>query len=261
MIKDILNICMVQVEIVWENKKNNLLRIDQLLNSNDVSPDLIILPEMFSTGFTMSTIEMAESGESETIEWMREKARVFESVITGSIIFKDQNRFYNRLIWMNPDGRWQYYDKRHLFVMGGESKHYSPGKNRLIADLYGWKVYPLICYDLRFPVWSRNCDEYDLLIYIASWPASRRIVWDTLLRARAIENQAYVCGVNRIGKDNDGIIYNGGTTLIDPKGNEISLFTDNEEETGVQEISMPVLKKFRKNFPVLKDRDNFSLSF
>lgn len=261
MIKNSLKVCMVQMDISWEDKKNNLHRIDQYLNFKDKEVDLILLPEMFSTGFTMNTMKMAESDESETIGWMKEKSLQHNAVLTGSIIFKEKNRFYNRLIWMNPDGHWLFYDKRHLFSMGGEDIHYTAGKKQLFTNLCGWNIYPLICYDLRFPVWSRNTGNYDLLIYIANWPASRRIVWDTLLRARAMENQAYVCGINRVGTDMEGINYNGGTTMIGPKGDEICVFTDYEESAGICELSMPVLRKFRKKFPVLKDQDNFNISF
>ena len=248
--KNILRICMVQADLIWEDKKSNLLLFDHLLNTKNESSDLIILPEMFNTGFTMKAFEMAESSNSLTIQWMREKAIEYNAVITGSLIYKENNSFFNRLIWMRPDGSYDSYDKRHLFRMGGEKDHYSGGKTKLITELHGWRVCPLICYDLRFPVWSRNREEYDFLFYIASWPASRRLVWDTLLRARAIENQAYVCGVNRIGQDGEGIKYNGGTVIFDPKGNELFAINDNQQKAGICEISLPLLNKFRNAFPV-----------
>lgn len=259
MIKNILRICMVQADLFWEDEKQNLMLMNNLLESIKSPVDLIILPEMFTTGFTMNSLRMAVSSESISLDWMRGKATEFQAVVTGSLIYGEGNSIYNRLIWMKPDGQFEYYDKRHLFIIGGEREHFTAGKEKLITELYGWKICPLICYDLRFPVWSRNTENYDLLIYVANWPASRRMVWDTLLRARAIENQSYVCGVNRIGKDGENIDYSGGTVLIDPKGNELYSVPDNKQKAGIFEISLPLLKEFREKFPVLEDRDQFNL--
>ena len=259
MTKNMLKICMVQTDLFWEDKEKNLTGMDRLLNTIDEKPDIVILPEMFNTGFTMNAIEMADGKDSETIKWMQQKAYRLDAFITGSIIYTENNRIYNRLIWMKPSGEWEYYDKRHLFGIGGEKDSFSKGEKRKIIGAHGWRICPLICYDLRFPVWSRNTENYDLVIYLANWPASRRLVWDTLLTARAIENQAYVCGVNRIGTDGTGIEYNGGSVMINPKGEMICTITDNKERAELCTISLPLLHEFRKNFPVLSDRDDFNL--
>ena len=258
--KDILKICLVQTDIVWQDKEKSFKKIEKLLGFLDDVPDLIILPEMFSTGFTMQSEILAENETGESISWMRETAKKYDSVITGSIIFRENNKVYNRLIWMPPSGVWNYYDKRHLFTMGGETENYHPGTRKLIIPLYGWKVCPLICYDLRFPVWSRNAENYDLLIYVANWPEPRRFVWDTLLIARALENQSYVCGINRTGVDGNNVKHNGGSVLIDPKGKKLITFPDNEEKAIICNISLTALTEFRKKFPVLNDRDNYLIT-
>lgn len=255
-----LKICLVQSDIIWEDKKKNFEQYDIALDSQKGVSDLIVLPEMFATGFTMNAQKLAENEHGGTIAWMHEKAVKYNSVITGSMIFESGNDIFNRLIWMKPCGSWEYYDKRHLFTMAGEKEHYSAGNTRRTFLLKGWKIMPMICYDLRFPVWFRNTEEYDLMVNVACWPESRRLAWDTLIKARALENQSYVCGVNRTGIDGNIIKYNGGSVIIGPDGKTILSFADNVTGVKTGEISMTELREFRKNFPVLKDMDKFSIS-
>jgi len=258
---EILKICLIQVDITWEDKKKNMLKYSDIFRKLKDSPELIVLPEMFLTGFTMNYIEMAEDMEGETISWMRKMAGQYNSVITGSLIYTENQKVYNRLIWMKPSGDCEYYDKRHLFTMGGEKEIFSPGNKHLIVDLNGWRICPLICYDLRFPVWSRNTGNYDLLLYCANWPAIRQSVWDTLLTARALENQCFVCGINRIGTDGNDIKYSGGSRIIDPKGKKIVEMGKNRECSVISGISINELREFQNAFPVLKDRDEFQIRY
>ncbi len=258
-IKEKIRLALVQVDIAWEDKKKNLEVYTKMLLGAKAKPDLIILPEMFQTGFTLTNVTMAEGEGGMTIQWMRDMAKQCNAVITGSIMFSDKNKLFNRLIWMEPSGEWQYYDKRHLFSVSGENIHFTSGHERQIFNLCGWKILPLICYDLRFPVWSRNSCNYDLLIYCANWPASRQFVWDILLTARALENQAFVCGVNRTGADMNNISYKGGSVIINPHGEKILTFRENEEDIKTCSVSKQELTECREKFPVLKDRDEYQL--
>ena len=199
-----LQIAIIQTDILWEDIEGNLKKFSKLISTIDQSVDLIVLPEMFSTGFSMRSNEMAESMDGKAVLWMKEMASSTNACITGSVIIKDMGKNYNRLIWATPNGEVSHYDKRHLFRMSKEQEHFSAGEKKLIVELKGWKICPLICYDLRFPVWARNKENYELLIYVANWPAPRKKVWETLLQARAIENISYVVGVNRIGEDGNG---------------------------------------------------------
>jgi omega-amidase len=240
----------------------------RLLSQVPANIDLIVLPEMFSTGFTMRPEQVAENLEGDTLAWMREEARQKACVITGSVVLKEGAQYVNRLIWMCPDGTFQWYDKRHLFRYGNEQEHYQAGTEKLLVELKGWRVCPLICYDLRFPVWSRNRwkqqdnksqAEYDLLIYVANWPERRSHPWKTLLMARAIENQAYVMGVNRIGNDGNGIYHAGDSAILDFKGELLS-----KPNTGLECIETAVLSanqltEFRNSFPAGMDADAFQL--
>ena len=257
--KDKIKLALVQTDIVWESKKDNLSRYTRLIDKIETSPDIIVLPEMFLTGFSVNNISLAEGEDGITMQWMRKVSKRSNAVVTGSMIFSENNKVFNRLIWMCPSGEWQYYDKRHLFTLAGEDNHFNPGTERKIFNLHGWKILPLVCYDLRFPVWSRNSDDYDLLIYCANWPASRMFVWDILLAARAMENQSYVCGVNRVGIDINHVQHNGGSVIINPKGEKILSFRENEENISTCSISKKELEEFRKKFPVLKDRDKYQL--
>lgn len=259
MIQDLLTIAIIETDVIWENPDANRKKLDHLLRKKGRQTDIILLPEMFNTGFTMHSRDMAETMDGESVEWMKEKAFSLKTAVCGSLIIKEENRFYNRLIWVSPDAGISFYDKRHLFRMGEEDKHFSRGENKLIINYKGWKIYPLICYDLRFPVWSRNKNNYDLLIYLANWPSSRQAVWDILLRARAIENQSWVAGVNRIGIDGTGINYVGGSCIVNAKGENITGENSGEEEIIFKTISYKELLDFRTKFPVWKDADDFSV--
>jgi predicted amidohydrolase len=224
--------------------------------------DLIVLPEMFTTGFTMEPEAVAEPANGPTVAWMREQAAKLGAVITGSIATRDGDGYYNRLVWMRPDGTHETYDKRHLFRMAREHDHYSPGTRRLVVELKGWKILPLVCYDLRFPVWSRNKigadGGYDVLLYVANWPERRRYPWQTLLKARAIENLSYCIGVNRVGKDGTGINYTGDSAAIDYLGQPMTAPSEQEFVTTVA-LEKAALDEFRAKFPAHLDADEFQL--
>ena len=256
---DNLTVSCIQTELAWENVDQNLNQFTNKLDQLPADSELVVLPEMFTTGFSMNSIELAETMDGKSFQWMKEQARNINKIILGSIIVKENNNFYNRCITMFPSGVFYTYDKGHLFRMEKEHEDFTKGKSKTIFKHNGWRVCTLICYDLRFPVWSRNQDDYDLLIYIASWPESRREVWNTLLKARAIENQSYVIGVNRIGKDGEGISYSGDTVIIDPKGRIIKKAEDYKEEIINAKLSLDDLKLFREKFPVALDADDFKI--
>jgi omega-amidase len=254
-----LKVTLVQSDLKWENSGYNLSLFTDRINSIALPTDLIILPELFTTGFTMNVSRVSEGMSGESVKWMKKMSRSMKACITGSLLIREQGQFFNRLIWMKPSGQYSTYDKRHLFRMGEEHVHYAAGNKRLIADLHQWKIRPLICYDLRFPVWSRNLSDYDLLIYIANWPASRMSVWETLLKARAIENQCFVIGLNRIGIDGMGLNYSGDSLVIDYKGNIIKQLPENKNETETITLSLSELREFREKFPVYLDGDKFEI--
>lgn len=219
-----ITVTLIQTNIFWERASDNLEMYSDMLDTISGKTDLIILPEMFTTGFSMNAMKLAEKSGGTTMQWMKKWSGKMECIVTGSIIISDQDKFYNRLVWMRPDGSFSFYDKRHLFRMGDEHLYYNPGRSRLITEVKGWKIRPLICYDLRFPVWSKNRYfnsqwDYDILIYVANWPAARSNIWSTLLSARAIENQAFVAGVNRVGDDGNNISYSGNSLVVDLTGN------------------------------------------
>jgi omega-amidase len=222
--------------------------------------DLIVLPEMFTTGFSMEAATQAETMAGPTVAWLREQAAAHDAVVTGSVIIKENGHYYNRLFWVRPDGELSYYDKRHLFTLAGEQHTYTPGLARLVEEWRGWHICPLVCYDLRFPVWSRNQPgaPYDLILYVANWPAVRRTAWMTLLRARAIENVACALGVNRVGTDGLGHEYSGDSALLDAKGNYL---VEAHSQTGIftHTLSRADLDDFRSKFAVLNDGDAFEL--
>jgi len=253
-----LNVCAIQAALVWEDVAANLNAFGERISDIGDSPDLIILPEMFTTGFSMNSSTLAEKMNGKSISWMAEQASSTNAVITGSLIIEENGNYYNRLIWMRPDGTFSHYDKRHLFRMMQEDQSYAAGKKKLFVNLHGWAICPLICYDLRFPVWSRNRGDYDVLLYVANWPKSRRDAWRTLLQARAHENQAYVIGLNRVGMDINEVAFAGDSVMIDPKGSEI-------DEAGVEEKTLQAslnhltLQDFRAKFPSALDADSFSL--
>ena len=257
---DNLSVTIIQKNLVWENARANLEAFTKTISSI-VFTDLIILPETFSTGFSMNSAALAEPMGGLTMSWMANLAKLSDAVIAGSLILMEDEKIYNRFIWMRPDGSFEKYNKRHLFTMGNEHKHYTKGQENLIVELNGWKICPQICYDLRFPVWSRNNSKtpYDLLIYVANWPEVRIAAWEKLLYARAIENQCYVVAVNRIGIDGEGVNCTGNSMLIDPKGELIWKATDQKEETKTTQLSLKNLNDFRKKFPVMEDADEFKL--
>jgi omega-amidase len=258
-----LRITIVQTALHWENIDRNLSMLDEKL-ATVKDTDLIVLPEMFSTGFTMNTEGVAEEMSGKAVRWMAAKAKEKQCVITGSLVIRENGNCYNRLVWMRPDGTHEHYDKRHLFRMASEHEYFSGGKKRIVVTLNGWKICPLVCYDLRFPVWSRNkfkngTWEYDCLIYVANWPERRSYPWKTLLLARAIENQCYVAGVNRVGKDGKDIEYSGDSVVINYKGEVISRTNPNEDITETVTLSWKELEEFRKAFPVGMDADGFEV--
>lgn len=252
-----LNLTLIQTPLHWENPKANRDLFTQYIDSLEKT-DLIILPEMFTTGFSMNTAALAETMQGDSVNWMREKAIQKQTAITGSLIIREAQYTYNRLLFMHADGRCETYDKRHLFRMGNEHQHYQSGRQRLIASLHGWRICPLICYDLRFPVWSRNRQDYDILIYIANWPSPRRDAWRALLAARSAENLAYTIGVNRTGIDGKQLTYNGDSAIIDMTGKRL---WESATETVVKTatLSFEALQEFRIRFPLHLDADNFQL--
>lgn len=251
-----LTITIMQTELVWEDIDANLSRFDARIDSLERPTDLIILPEMFSTGFSMRAEGLAETMDGKAVAWMRQKAAEIKTVITGSVMVRDQDRFFNRLVWASPAGPMVTYDKKHLFRHAGEEKVYTAGEKRVTVELKGWRIRPFICYDLRFPIWTRNLNQaYDLAIFAANWPAKRAPHWRALLKARAIENQAYVAAVNRVGKDGNGFEYSGHSAVIDPKGD--ILFEEAYAAcTTTVGLTCDTLFDYRKQFPAWMDADH-----
>jgi len=254
-----LSITLIQTEIFWEDKAANIAQYTRLIEGIVGQKEIVVLPEMFSTGFSMAPEKLAENMAGETIQWMTEMARKHRIILTGSLIIEEEGKYYNRLVWMQPDGQFYHYDKRHLFGYGKEDEHYAAGDKKLIVQVKGWKICPLICYDLRFPVWARNSGgEYDVLLYVANWPARRSLAWKTLLQARAIENQAYTIGVNRVGEDGAGIIYSGDSVVFGPLG-EAVLPAVNEAGCYTIVLGKDPITEARTQFSFLKDADKFLL--
>lgn len=255
-----MKITLVQSNLEWENIAKNIQHFNKLLEGAGSYTDLVILPEMFNTGFTMNAAGLAEEMNGKTLAWMQEFAISEGIAITGSLIVKENNRYYNRMVFAGPGKEIYCYDKSHLFRMEKETKYFEKGVRQVIVPYMGFNINLQICYDLRFPVWSRNVSNgYDLMIYVASWPAARRNVWNTLLPARAIENQCYVAGVNRIGTDGEGISYTGDSVIIGPKGDVLLKTSVNTGQVITSEISLDDLKEFRNKFPVWQDADRFRL--
>lgn len=260
-----LSITLIQSGLHWHNTSANLAMFEEKLWQINTQTDLIILPEMFNTGFTMDIKGLAEPMNSKTFRWMKQQAAQARAVVAGSFIVRDRQEYYNRLLWMEPDGTYAVYDKRHLFRMAGEHHTFAAGSARLVREIRGWKICPMVCYDLRFPVWSRNrwmeddqSLEYDLLVFIANWPAARVNAWKLLLQARAVENLCFVAGVNRVGTDGNKIAYNGNSMVADPKG--VPLWENEGEETiKTITLSMEELRGYRQKFPAYLDADGFSL--
>ncbi len=250
-----LTVTLIQTELVWQSVEANLALLDDRLDRLDTSADLVVLPEMFSTGFSMDAPRLAESMEGRAVAWMRAKSAALGADIAGSLMIAEHGRFYNRLVWARPDGGILTYDKRHRFAYAGEDRVYTAGRDRLTIELKGWRIRPFICYDLRFPLWCRNSDlAYDAAVFVANWPATRAEHWKVLLRARAVENQAFVIGVNRVGRDGNGLEYSGDSAAIGPQG--IVLF----EKSGAACSATVTLKRsaleaYRAAFPFWKDAD------
>lgn len=259
-----LTITLIQTSLAWEDPDANISNFEKLLISVPAITHLVILPEMFNTGFTMETERNAEEMGGKTMQWMKDMAAKKQCVVCGSLIIREDDSYYNRLIWMLPDGSYQYYDKKHLFRMGDEHIHFAAGKKKMIVELMGWKVMPLVCYDLRFPVWSKNEFSdghyaFDLLIYLANWPAVRSVAWTSLIKGRAIENMAYAAGVNRIGIDGRGYEYSGDSLIAGPQGEEFT-----SRKTGIDCILTSTLKAselfdIRNKLGVGQDWDRFEM--
>ncbi|MFT2009118.1 amidohydrolase [Pontibacter sp. 13R65] len=254
-----LVVTIVQTALHWQEATQNRQMFSEKLAAAAPKTDLIVLPEMFTTGFSMNAAQLAEEPAGETLTWLKEQAKKHNAVITGSIIVQHDQAFYNRLLWVHPDGSHQTYDKKHLFRMAKEHHTYTAGSEQLLVQLKGWNIRPLVCYDLRFPVWSRNVsNSYDLLLYVANWPEARQLAWSTLLQARAIENLAYTIGVNRVGSDGNGIPYSGDSAIIHPKGIKL-LEASQQEGIFTLTLSKQELTDFREKFPAHLDADAFSL--
>lgn len=258
MVNDI-KIAIIQTSLFWEDVDKNLEIFTKKISNIKNKADLVVLPEMFSTGFSMNSKKLAEEINGKTVNWLIKTSVINNISIIGSLIIKEKNNYFNKLFFVNPDGSYKTYNKRHLFRMANENNYYSQGKEDLIVHFNGWRIKPLICYDLRFPVWSRNNNDYDILVYIANWPERRAYAWKTLLRARAIENQSYVVGVNRIGEDQNNVIYSGDSAILNPFGDEISDIKPHENKTQIIKISYKKLFEFRESFPVNLDADSFKI--
>lgn len=253
-----MKIVLIQSSLFWENPKANRNHFEVKINAISEKIDLIVLPEMFSTGFTMNPEAVFETMQGETIKWLQSLAKAKNSAITGSFVIKENGNFYNRLLFVFPSGEIQFYDKRHLFTLAGEDKTYTSGKEKLIVEYKGWKICPLICYDLRFPVFARNTEDYDLLIYVANWPKARIQAWDILLKARSVENLCYTIGVNRIGLDDNNFEYNGHSQTVDFLGNYV-LEPQETEGVFIVELNKEKLVETRNKLGFLNDRDVFEL--
>jgi omega-amidase len=251
-----MKIAIIQAPLVWENAEANRNYFADKISG--INADLVLLPEMFSTGFTMKPGAVAESMSGETVLWMQSMAMTNNVAIAGSVVIKENDNFYNRLLFVRPTGNIEQYDKRHLFSLAGEDKAYTAGTEKLLVDYQGWKICLLVCYDLRFPVFSRNVEEYDLLVYVANWPKPRTLAWDTLLKARAIENMSYAIGVNRIGADENGHEYIGHSQIVDALGNYI-IAPEENEGVFTAEIDLKSVVDLRKKFAFLNDRDQFTV--
>lgn len=252
-----LRLTMVQTALVWQQAEANCEQIQQRLEGIEQT-DLIVLPEMFNSGFTLNATKVAETMSGPTVEWMLSLAKIHNAAVTGSLVITEAGANYNRMVFAQPDGQVHWYDKRHLFRMANEQERYAEGKQRVVVNWRGWRIALLVCYDLRFPVWCRNRNDIDLMLFVASWPAVRSYPWSTLLRARAIENLCYVCGVNRIGTDANNIDYSGDSALADFHGKDsVNLGSDDRIETLT--LSSESLAQFRQKFPAWMDADQFQI--
>jgi len=254
---DALHVVGIQADLVWENPTKNLAFFEEKIGNLPKNTDLVVLPEMFTTGFTMNPKNVAESMDGITVSWMLKMATKNDIAICGSLVISDAGNFYNRLVFVHPSGNVEIYDKRHSFTLAGEDKVYKSGNKRLLVNYKGWKICPFICYDLRFPVWTRNNDNYDLLIFVANWPLKRIKAWDLLLKATSVENISYTIGVNRVGKDLEGLEYSGNSLILDYLGDEVSSLGDNVVGIVSATLFKSEQNKTRKSLGFLNDMDSF----
>ncbi|WP_271405668.1 amidohydrolase [Tenacibaculum soleae] len=250
---------LIQADLMWENPPENRKKFEEKINTLSSNIDIVILPEMFTTGFTMNATNLAETINGPTVIWMQKLAVQKKCAFVGSIIITENNQYFNRLLFVHPSGKIDFYDKKHLFTLAGEHKVFSAGNKKTIINYKGWKICPSICYDLRFPVWARNTENYDLLLYVASWPVNRIEAWDTLLKARAIENMSYTIGVNRVGQDANNYEYNGNSVGYDPLGKCLAKNDKGEETCLIIELNKEVQNKIRDKFKFLDDKDIFNI--
>ena len=254
-----LKTAFIQSNIVWHNAEINRINFSKKINAISEEVNIIILPEMFSTGFSMNPQEIAETMQGETVQWMQRLASEKNCAVSGSVIISEYNHYYNRFLFVYPSGEIKHYDKRHLFTLAGEEKIYTPGNEKIIIDYEGWKICPLVCYDLRFPVWARNVEEYDVLLYVANWPKPRILACDTLLRARSIENMCYVVGVNRVGSDTNKLEYVGHSAAYDCLGKRISKIEIEDEFIEIVKLDKEHISKVRRGLNFLNDKDEFTI--
>lgn len=256
---DSLFVTLIQSHLHWENPEANRAHFSKLIGCISEETHLIVLPEMFTTGFTMNAEPLGELPIGPTLGWMREIAKNKNAAITGSIIVHEKDRYFNRLLFVLPDGSFKQYDKKHTFTLAGEHKVYASGTQRILVELLGWKICPLVCYDLRFPVWARNTVDYDLLLYVANWPKKRIAAWDALLKARAIENMSYCLGLNRVGLDGNGHEYVGHSAVYDVLGEQVTISSKEEEFIETVQLKKEHIQSNRAHLQFLNDRDQFSL--
>lgn len=254
-----LKIAILQADLIWQNAEQNRRNFSEKIHQINEQVDLIVLPEMFTTGFSMHPQKIGDTMHGETVAWMRKIASEKNAAIAGSVIIFENNNYYNRFLFVHPSGEINFYNKRHLFTLAGEDKVYESGKEKIIVDYKGWKICPLVCYDLRFPVWARNTEDYDLLIYVANWPKTRIAAWDTLLKARAIENMCYTIGVNRVGVDANNYEYNGHSAAFNSLGEQVAETKENKEETVVFTLDKNQSFEIRNKLGFLNDRDTFEI--
>jgi predicted amidohydrolase len=254
-----LKIALIQSDLVWENPEHNRENFTQKIENISEEVDLIILPEMFATGFTMNAEKVAESMDGDTVSWMQTMARNVNTAVVGSLVIKENGNYYNRLLFVEASGYISTYNKRHTFTLVGENKVYTAGTEKVIINYKGWKICPLVCYDLRFPVWSRNIADYDILLYVANWPKPRVSAWDILLKARAIENMSYCIGVNRVGVDGVNSEYSGHSACYDVLGNVMTCFEPFKEQIEIVVLEKRHIEAYRNKLKFLDDRDAFSI--
>ncbi|RED46650.1 putative amidohydrolase [Winogradskyella eximia] len=254
-----IRVAIIQTDLVWENPEENRRLLEAKINTISTEVDLIVLPEMFTSGFTMNPDAVAETMEGKTIAWLKDITKAKQMAIMGSLVVSENNNFYNRMVCVEPSGTITTYDKRHTFTLAGEHNVYTAGTEKVLFNYKGWRICPLVCYDLRFPVWARNVEDYDLLIYVANWPKVRIDAWDTLLKARAIENMTYCIGVNRVGLDGNNFEYSGHSAAYDVLGNRIDTLSENEEAIQIVTLEKSAIKKYREKLNFLNDRDQFNL--